>query len=76
MYVSFGERLKRLREQKPMGLRELARTAEVPVSTLSYLEAGTRDGEGLTLATATRLARALGVDLNYLSGFYEEAHDR
>ena len=72
MTAPFGERLKRLREKQSLGLRELARTAIVPVSTLSALESGTRTGDGLTMATAKRLARTLGVDLNYLGGFYDE----
>lgn len=72
MTDTFGERLKRLRLQKSLGLRELARLAVVPVSTLSYLEAGTRDGEGLTVATVKRLAHTLGADLNYLCRFYED----
>lgn len=72
MHDTFGKRLRRLREQKPMGLRELARTAVVPVSTLSCLESGSRDGNGISVETAKRLARTLGVDLNYLCRFYDE----
>ena len=72
MSDTFSERLKRLRSKQGVSLRTLGKTARVPVSTLSALETDARPGRGLTLETATRLARALGVDLNYLSGFYEE----
>ena len=72
MPVTLGERLKTQRTKKRLSLRALAAAAVVPVSTLSALETGARDGAGLTLATATKIAHALDVDLNYLSGFYEE----
>ena len=66
-------RFKHLREQRGLSLRDLARAAVVPVSTLSALESGTRSVDGVRVITAKRLARALGVDLNYLGGMYEEA---
>ena len=75
MSDTFGERLKRLRTKKPLGLRELGRTARVPVSTLSCLEKGTHDGDGISVLTAKRLASTLGVDLNYLCGFYTDEQE-
>ena len=71
MADSVGERLKRLRHDKKMSLRELARVADVPLSTLSAVESGGRMGRKLTLETGMRLARALGVTLDYLAGMYD-----
>ena len=55
-----------LRLHGGLTLRALATAARMPVSTLSAVEHGTRRGAGLTLATACRLATALGVSLDRL----------
>lgn len=71
MAGAVGERIKKLRSSRKLTLRELAKLAEVPISTLSAIETGKRDGKNLTLETGRRLARALGTTLDYLSGVYE-----
>ena len=67
-----GERIKHLRIAKGLTVRGLANLADMPVSTLSAIESGKRLGAGLTLATARRLAIALGVTLDHLAFVYEE----
>jgi transcriptional regulator with XRE-family HTH domain len=67
-----GERIAKMRQRRGMTPSELARRANIPLSTLSVIERGKRKGEGLTVATAKRIAEALGVSLDYLSGMYED----
>jgi len=50
----------------------LAREAKVPVSIISMVEAGIRSGDRLSVDTARKIARALGVTLDYLCGMYDE----
>jgi transcriptional regulator with XRE-family HTH domain len=69
---TMGERIVRIRERRGLTPTELSRRANVPLSTLSVVERGIRKGEGLSVATAKRLAEALGVSLDYLSGMYED----
>jgi transcriptional regulator with XRE-family HTH domain len=74
--MTIGERITHLRLRKGILTQaELARLAGVPLSTLSYVERGLRDGAGLSVATAQRLAKALGVTLDYLTGMYAEDDD-
>lgn len=75
MADSVGERLKRLRHSRGFTLRQLAELAQVPQSTLSAVETGARAGSKLTLETGKRIARALGVTLDFLSGMYEDESD-
>jgi transcriptional regulator with XRE-family HTH domain len=72
MADSVGERIKRLRQLRGLTMRQLADLAQVPQSTLSAVETGTRTGSKLTLETGKRLARALGVSLDVIAGVYEE----
>ena len=67
-----GEQIKRLRRLRGLTLRQLADLADVPQSTLSMIETGTRTGRNLTLETGKRLARALGVPLDVIVGTYEK----
>lgn len=61
-----GARVRALREDRGLSLRELARRAEVQVSDISRLERGlTRQPR---LALGMSLARALGVTLSQLLG--------
>ena len=69
---SVGKRIRRLRRAKALSLRQLAKQSGVPQSTLSAVETGARGGRNLTLDTGKRLAKALGVTLDYLAGMYEE----
>ncbi len=72
MAQTFGERLIHLRKQKGWSQIELARKASLPVSTLNTLERGTRSGKRVSVEIAQRLARALGVTLDYLTGMYDD----
>lgn len=72
---TMGERIAKMRERRGMTPSELAKRANIPLSTLSVVERGIRKGEGLTVATAKRLAKALGVTLDYLAGMYADDDD-
>jgi transcriptional regulator with XRE-family HTH domain len=65
--MTIGERIAMLRKQKNLSQYALAKSAKVTYSTLHMLESGKRQGSGLTLATAKRLARALGITLDELA---------
>ena len=67
-----GERLKWIRLHRGLTLRALARRSGVPVGTLSTVERGLRPGAGLSLASARKLAEALGVTLDWLGGVFHE----
>ena len=68
--MTLGDRIKMLREKHNLGIRELARMADVKHSTLVQLERGRR--VDVTTETAKRIARALGVSVDYLIGMYED----
>lgn len=70
--LTMGERIAKMRERRGLTSSALAKRAHIPLSTLSVVERGIRKGEGLTVATAKRLAEALGVTLDYLAGVYED----
>jgi transcriptional regulator with XRE-family HTH domain len=72
MAYSFGDRLIYLRKERGWSQTELATKAGVPVPTVNALEHGTRKGKRVAVEIAQRLARALGVSLDYLTGMYEE----
>ena len=71
--MTLGQRMKALREKRGLGLRELARMAGVHHPTLSQLERGVI--ADVTTGTAKKIARALGVSVDYLIGMYEEDKD-
>jgi transcriptional regulator with XRE-family HTH domain len=68
-----GERLRRLRDKRGLSVRQLARLAEVPHETISRLE--NNQQRHPSLPVAMRLAKALGVTLDYLAGMYEDDKD-
>lgn len=68
--MRLGERLKRAREKKGWSQRELARQAHVRYATISELENGIRTA--MNTDTAKRIARSLGVSVDYLIGTFEE----
>jgi transcriptional regulator with XRE-family HTH domain len=72
MAQTFGERLRYLRRQRGWSQRHFAAAAGVNVATLNALELGTRSGKRVAVEIAQRLARTLGVSLDYLSGMYDE----
>ena len=57
---SFARRLTRLREASGLSIPQLATVAKLPRQTIHHLENGEREPK---LATAIRLARALGVSV-------------
>jgi transcriptional regulator with XRE-family HTH domain len=71
--MTIGERVTQLRSKRGMRATDLAKAASVPLSTISMLEAGIREGEGLSVRTAKKMAGALGVTLDYLCGMHEDA---
>lgn len=68
--MTFGERLHQLRKDKKWSQRELARRARVNFAVISRLESGDRMFPSIPVAK--RLARTLGVTLDYLCGMYED----
>lgn len=72
MTDAVGKRIRRLREKHGLTLRVLAAKAGVPTSSINAVEQGTRTGARLSLETGKKLALALGVTLDYLSGMHEE----
>ena len=72
MTDAVGKRIRRLREKHGLTLRALAVKAGVPTSSINAVEQGTRTGARLSLETGKKLALALGVTLDYLSGMHEE----
>jgi transcriptional regulator with XRE-family HTH domain len=67
--MTVGERIVKYRRDRGLSQYELSKIAGIPQSTLSSVEAGTRDGENLTLHTAKRLARALDITIDLLAGY-------
>jgi transcriptional regulator with XRE-family HTH domain len=72
MAQTFGERMRYLRTQRGWSRRQLAAAAGVQYVTLCMLERGARSGKGVSVEIAQRLARTLGVSLDYLTGMYSE----
>lgn len=68
--MTIGERIRKLRQELGLSQQELAHKAGVRRPTISELESGKQ--RGLTVETAKRLARALGVGIDYLAGTWED----
>jgi len=64
MTNNWGDRLKQVRELKNMSQRAVAMEAEVPQSTINRIEKGRVNGVNST--TAIRIAKVLGISLDYL----------
>ncbi len=64
--MTIGERLKQLRELKGLSQNGLAKRAGISQPVISDLERDVR--QDMTLDTAQRLAKALGVTLDMLAG--------
>jgi transcriptional regulator with XRE-family HTH domain len=69
----FGQRVTRMREKRRMTQQELASQAQTTYQTIWRIENGKHAEPGIYIAT--RIARALGVSLDYLCGVYEEEKD-
>jgi transcriptional regulator with XRE-family HTH domain len=65
-----GERVKKYRERHGWSQQELAKRAQVPQPVISRLESGIQDS--MTTDLAKRLARTLGVSVDYLIGTWDE----
>ena len=71
--MSLGDRLKRERVRHGWSQNELSRLSGVRQALISELESGKKqDTTGLVLK---RLARTLGVTMDYLAGMYEEEEE-
>ena len=66
----FGIRLQHLRTQKGLSRRQLETLARIPHGVVSRLERTERTYP--SVPAAMRLAKVLGVTLDYLCGMYEE----
>jgi transcriptional regulator with XRE-family HTH domain len=71
--MTLGDRLRAVRERKGLSQRELARQAGIRPATLSELESGVR--QNMNTDTAKRLARTLGVSIDYLVGTWDEEEE-
>jgi transcriptional regulator with XRE-family HTH domain len=69
--MRIGHRVRRVK--RGWSVRELARRAQVSPGAVSKLEGGVRVSPSLELGK--RLAKALGVTLDYLAGMYDEEAD-
>jgi len=58
--------IKKLRKQKKLSQDKLARLADIPYNTLIKIESGRSNNP--TFETLSKLADALGVGLDYLTG--------
>lgn len=67
-----GRRVRRLRLERGLSLRALAKCSGVTLSAISGVEVGTRGGLNLTAHTCIRLARALGVTADALMSLEED----
>jgi transcriptional regulator with XRE-family HTH domain len=74
--MTIGERITHLRNKKGWSQAELARRAKIGQSTLHAYESGTRAAKGMSVDVAMRLARELGVTVDYLVGVYEDEDER
>jgi len=64
MNESFGQRIKSLRKEKNLTLRELSDKSGIELTYLSKIENGKTGGNSSEVATIEKLARALDVDAN------------
>ena len=70
----FGERLQRLRQAKGLSRRQLESQAAIPHGIVSRLERSAQRAYP-SVPVAMRLAKVLGVSVDYLIGMYEEDDD-
>lgn len=66
----FGQRVTRIREQRGLSQQALAAMSQTTYQTIWRIENGKHAEPGIYIAT--RIARALGVSLDYLCGVYKE----
>jgi transcriptional regulator with XRE-family HTH domain len=68
--TTFGRRMHQRREQLGLSQQEISRLTGIPQSRLSEFEGGGR--REMTVSTALKIARVLGVGLDYLVGTFDE----
>lgn len=68
--MHFGQRLRRIREERGVSVQDLATRAGVPYHTIYRVEHGMH--ASVRLDVAKKIAHALGVTLDYLAGMYDE----
>jgi transcriptional regulator with XRE-family HTH domain len=68
--MHFGNRLRRIREERGLSVQDLATRAGVPYHTIYRVEQGLH--ASVRLDVAKKIAQALGVTLDYLAGMYDE----
>ncbi|MGE0278732.1 MAG: helix-turn-helix domain-containing protein [Nitrospiraceae bacterium] len=69
----FGKRVTQMREQRHMDMQELATRSGTSYQTIWRIERGVHKEPGIYIAA--RIARALGVSLDYLCDVYETEQD-
>ena len=68
--MTLGERIRRERERRGWSQNELARRAQVRQAQLSEVESGKR--HDMMASILRRIARTLGVSMDYLCGMYDD----
>jgi transcriptional regulator with XRE-family HTH domain len=66
----FGQRVARIRQELGLSVQELATRAHTTYQTIWRIETGAMKAPSIVLAR--RIARALGVGVDYLIGMFEE----
>lgn len=68
--MTLGERIQRQRLKKGWTQRELSRQARVDIGWINRLESGEK--HNCSLDVAVRVAKVLGVSVDYLAGVYAD----
>lgn len=68
--VTFGDRLKQRRTERGLTPQQLAKAADIPYMTVYRLEHEAHRTPRMDIAV--KLARVLGVSLDWLCGVYDE----
>ena len=63
---AIGNKLRYLRFQRNWTKAKLSEESGVPLATISLVERGLRSGEGLSIATARKLAKAFAITVDML----------
>ena len=71
--MTMGERIKRRRQELRMSQAELADTTGLRRATISELESGKQPG--MSIDTARKIARALGVSIDYIADTWGQDTD-
>jgi transcriptional regulator with XRE-family HTH domain len=69
----FGQRVARIRQERGLSVQELATKARTTYQTIWRIETGHMKAPSIVLAQ--RIARALGVGVDYLIGMFDDDKD-